>query len=271
MRTGLWLLGGVLTLALAGPASAAPIKLGKYAQVYKGPKGAQVAVVDAGEKQALVKVSGIETDADGLVLLCEVKPAGRGGKSYVTTYHGRAWTILATRPGRWGGGEDVFLSPPGVRSMNVGYDEKASKALKPGTLLALHKRQGAKLKAFATFNRKNEEAYQEKKLAEVVKRINQACGTSITVKLDWSKVTDELLKSYSIYGYCENNLDGLRRMCGKDLGKQAVSARVKSVVCRFGTDKHKVRVKGSTVEFDMNKDKGNQTDYATAVLENEIL
>ena len=257
-----------LTICLGPAAQAAPIKLGKYAKSFKGEGGILVATARAGESQILLKITGLEGKVDGMVFLAEEQNASRGAKTYVVQLNGRGWHILRKEPNRWGGGDTYRLHVPGRKGLEVYYDEKGSKKVKAQKLLALHKKQAKELAKLALFDRKGEEKRAEADLAESLKAANKACGGALKVKITWSTVTDETFKKYSISGYCGNQLDGLRRGCS-DAKFKAAAAKLKTATCAFG-DKHKIKVKGDAVTFNIDFNKGNQADVAKAVLENAL-
>ena len=257
-----------LTLCIGATAHAGPIKLGKYAKAFKGDDGIKAVLIGAGEKQALLKITGVEGKVDGMVFLCEEKDASRGAKTYVAQINGRGWHILRKEPNRWGGGDTIRLYIPGRKGMVVYFDEKASKKVKGSALLALHKKQAKKLAALAKFDRKGGQKSAEEDLAATLKATNKACGGALKVTIKWDTVTDETFKKYSISGYCGNQLDGLRRACA-DAKFKVSAAKLKTATCAF-VPKHKIKVKGDAVSFDIDFSKGNQADVAKAVLENAL-
>ncbi len=263
-----------LLAALALSSSAFALEISKYPRAYKGGEGLVVKVVSVkGEKkQALVQISGVDTELDEIVLLTEEVNAGKG-TALKTRLHGEdVWVMRSDET--WYGWKsmDVYLPETPTKSTNVYYDEAASKKVKGDALLKAYEKQKkdgthAKLQKF---NRADREKAQNKYYAEEVQSTADACGFKIPATIDWKAVSDDLLKDISIHGYCTPPLSALRSLCGKspDL-KAKVKAKVKSVACTFGATM-KVTVAGGVVQWTTHKDSSNQDDFAQNNLQNAL-
>lgn len=262
---------GLLVLCSAS-ISRADIKLGKYVKVFKGKQGAKVALVMSKDKKtALVKVTGVEHELDGKTLLCEFKKWGRYVKGCSTPINGRSWGIFRTQTSRWGG-ERQIVWLPGMKKFDVYYDEKASKKVKGKALLAAYRRfkKSGKLAKLQAFKRKKEEANHNRDIKPAVVSIAKACGKKIPVTIDWSTVTDDNIKKYSIYSFCKDNVSAIRYLCNKKKAfKATMVKKVSRAVCRFG-GKHKISIKGGTATFQIDFEKGNQSDFSRSILENAM-
>lgn len=264
-----------VTLALLGTttlAAAADITLGKYVKVYKGKEGATVALaLSRDNKSALVRVTGLSHALDGKVLLCEQKEWGRNASGCSTLIDGRKWGIFSTERSRWGG-EGSYVWLPGMEKFPVSFDEKASKKVKGAALLAAYtklKKSGALAKLQA-FKRKEEEQRQERDLESARTSLAKACGKQIAVSIDWSTVTDDDIKKYSIYSFCKDNVGALRSACDKKPAyKAAVAKKVQKAVCKYGKE-HKIRIEGGTATFQIDFNKSNQSDVARNIVENAL-
>ncbi|HYO67040.1 MAG TPA: hypothetical protein VEU33_13255 [Archangium sp.] len=247
----------------AVPARAAPVEAGK---VFSGREGEQVAVIPLSpveSKKALLQVQGTGSELDGKVLPYELNESG-DDVYYTTELRGRSFSTLVMRSSR-GGSRSYTLNLPGRRdSIAVFFDDDRTKALKGEQVYALHQKQKADgtLTKMMAFDRKAEMAEAEKSLAEPVKSMNAACGTSAAVAIDWNSIPDELLKSYSIASFCETPVTALEKLCATAEGKKAIQAQVKEVSCRFG-DALKLEVQAGRVAWTTAKDAANQEEFAT--------
>lgn len=245
----------------------APIEAGK---VYTGAEGVRVAVVPLKPKsdnRAIVSVSGTDSEFDGVAQLVEVV---NSGNDFTTLFHGRKYAVLVARE-NWGY-RQYSLSVPGKRDgLRVSYDEEATKKLKADDVYALYKKQegDGTLAALQKFDRKGEEAKQEKQLAESVDKMNAACGAKVAAKIAWASVPDDAVKSLSISGYCSSVLDSARDLCASKAGKDAVSKKVTTYNCQFGTALD-LTLKDSTLTYTTFKDAPNQGDFTKAALEKKL-
>ncbi|WP_233166321.1 hypothetical protein [Archangium sp. Cb G35] len=243
--------------------AAAPVEAGK---VFSGREGELVAVVPLSpveNKKALLRVQGTGSELDGKALPYDVKETG-DYVYYTTEIRGRSFSTLIARPAS-GGTRSYTLNLPGKRDgISVSYDDDRTKSLKGEEVYALHQKQKADgtLTRLMAFDRKAEMAEAEASLAEPVKSMNTACGTSVKVAIDWNSISDELIKSYSIASYCESPFDALESLCATAEGKKAIQTHVKEVSCRFG-DALKLEVQAGRVAWTTAKDASNQETFAT--------
>ena len=242
----------------------AAMELSKYPRVYKGGEGLVVKVVSVkGEKkQALVQLSGVDTELDGVVLLTEEVSAGKG-TALKTVLHGEDVWVM-----------DVYLPETPTKPTNVHYDEKESKKVKGDAMLKTYEKQkkDGSLAKLQAFNRADREKAQNKSYAEEIKSTADACGFKVPAAIDWKSVSDQLFKdNISIHGYCSPPLSALRRLCDKSPAlKAAVKSKVKSVGCRFASAMKLTLGANGVVSWITAKDSSNQDDYAQANLENAL-
>ena len=261
------ILATVVVFAVLGGGAAraaAPVEAGK---VFSNKEGEQVAVVPLTPvegKKALLLVQGTGSEFDGKVLPYELWESG-DTQGYSTELRGRDFSTLLVRSR--GGSRSYLLNVPGRRDIPVAFDEARTKALKGDEVYALHQKQQADgtLKKLMAFDQKAERAEREQELAESVKSLNEACGTSLTATIDWSTIPDEVLKKYSISGYCEPPLGELRVLCTSAEGKKAVQVQVKEFTCRFG-DALKLETQAGKVTWTTAKDESNQAEFVKKTL-----
>ncbi len=184
--------------------------------MFSGDEGIRVVVVPlkpASDNKAIVSISGTGSEFDGKAQLCEVLSSSTG-TDYKTTWQGRVFTVLVVRE-QWGT-KEYRLGVPGKRdSLRLRFNDKATQELKAEDVYALHIKQSkdGTLATMQKFDRKAAEDKQETQLGEKLERLNKACESKISVKVNWPSITDDVLKSTSIASYCGNVLDGLRGLC----------------------------------------------------------
>lgn len=78
---------------------------------------------------------------------------------------------------------------------------------------------------------------EEERLAPDVSRTNRSCGTSITVKFDWTGVPAPAMKDGSPSNYCGHALDMVERVCADRAGQEAVAKKIKHMVCGYAAER----------------------------------
>jgi hypothetical protein len=71
---------------------------------------------------------------------------------------------------------------------------------------------------------------------EHLSKMNEQCGTDIKYDLKWKQFTDKTNSTYTLRRvavFCGGVLDGIAQVCGSDMGKQAVKAKLDKVTCAF--------------------------------------
>jgi gamma-glutamylcyclotransferase (GGCT)/AIG2-like uncharacterized protein YtfP len=260
-----------LTLCLSSIGHA-EIKLSKYPKVYKGEEGVVVTVIPLtpkSKKQALIEVSGIDTEIDGKVFLYNQQIQGRGDEAYVMQYDGDERTRIRVSKGYWSKWMTLYL-PDTRDGIKIWYDDKLSKAVKPSQYIRNYERDKNLQAKLAKFNRKKSLDYNKEKFAEILNNFKDDCGKPIKGVIEWKSVNEAILKKYSVYAYCGNPIDSLARFCRKSPeNKKAVLAKVSTVNCSFGK-KLKARMNGKTLNWVTEPEAGNQSDFTDAFVKNNF-
>jgi hypothetical protein len=262
------ILATVIAVGVLSGASAfagAPVGTGK---VYSGSEGESVAVIPLnaagpkGEKQVLLSVQGTDSEFDGKTLL-HVAYEQSKGVDYITQYKGEDFYTLVVRD-NYGSKKYELWVPGRNKAIIVGFDDKRTKALEAEDAYEQYEKlkKDGTLGRLAAFNRKDRETDQQQGFTDVVKAMNQACGTQVAATIDWKSVTDDVIKKYSVSSYCGGPLESLRALCGSPVGKRVISAKVKKFSCQFGPEL-KLELNGDAVRFTTQQDASNQEEYAT--------
>lgn len=249
----------------------AEMELSKYPRVYRGGEGLVIKVVSTkGEKkQALVQVSGVDTEIDGVVFLADEDD---GGKALKITLHGEGYWILRSQESWYGWKTmETYLPEHVTKAVEVYYDEKESKKVQSSALLAAHKKQtkDGTIAKLAKWNRAEREKYNNDEYAKEAKFSDEKCGAKMPASIVWKTVTDDHLKELSIAGYCAAPLYATRSLCEKSPEKKkAVTGKVKKVVCSFGAAMKLTLGADGTLNWVTAKDAANADDFARNNLEN---
>jgi hypothetical protein len=109
---------------------------------------------------------------------------------------------------------------------------------------------------------KQKMADQDTQLAEELKTINDACGTTVTAAFDWPTFANNEadLQTYSASGYCGDAFDAAASLCADALGKEAVTKGIKSVSCKLGKERA-VELKDGVLTYTLQWDAANNADY----------
>jgi hypothetical protein len=265
------LLATALLLAPAAGRADSPVEPGR---VYVGGDGVAVAVVPLKprtDNKALVRVTGSGTPFDDKVMLYERENRDGGKVAYSTTYRGRSWYTITVPSAADGGSIPIYL--PGRRDVSVKYDDKKSAELKTDDVWRAHQKQQADgtLKALAAFNRKEETAQHEKKLAaETGADFAKKCGYKLPVTINWASFSDDDIKELSITSYCGDPIDTLARLCEDSAeAKRTITAAIKGFGCAMGPEM-KLDLAGATLNWTTSRSGRNMGDFARKYLEKKL-
>lgn len=128
----------------AKPAAVQAVKTKGKVRVYKGDAGVTAEIVELSEPAngALIKVDGTNSDLDEAVLLHERKDHDGGRRfSYDTKFKGSGFSTVFSESGLWG--DQLLLQNPEyvTKKINLWYDAKASKDVKPESLVKAYTEQ----------------------------------------------------------------------------------------------------------------------------------
>lgn len=128
--------------------------------------------------------------------------------------------------------------------MPVSYSEKESTKVSGLALKEGLKRDRAAVANLAKFDRKAEQAKQDKSLLQLSEKANVACRVLVPMNVDWASIDDQTLQSKSISDYCGAPLQRLFRPCKDPASAVLVGKTIETATCRFGPAL-KLRVEGA--------------------------
>lgn len=266
----------LVALATVGPVvmSASPgyakVALSKYPKVYKGDEGLVVTVVPLADKeknQALIEVTGVDTEIDGKVFLYDLSNQGKF-EAYTMMWDGEERTRLRVDEGYWMKWITVWLPEHAMKSYQVGYDEKLSKAAKPDSFAQRYEKDKVLQAKIAKFDRPKNVAYNEKNFAKTVEEFKAECGAPLETKIEWSGIKDDVIMKYSVYSFCGYPIEALSSFCReKPENKKSVQGKLSSFKCQAGS-KLNAKMEGKSFVWTNDFTTGNQGDFATAFVKN---
>lgn len=264
----------ILFWAAASPALSETLKPSKYPRVYRGGEGITVTVIPlmpSPEKDALVEVKGIETKIDEVVL--RHKAVEGNDPAWSTTIAGEGfWTLRSEKI--WGWKRLLLILPEKpMETIDMVYDEKASKKVKAQEFVKRHEKQlkDGTIQKLAAWNRSERESGNNESFNKDLAAMNQACGTKITANIDWKSVTDEHLKRLSISSYCSPGINALADACTKPEAKGKITKSVKSLICRFTEKDLKMKLEADgSIQWLTHSDASNVDDFAKAYVQNQF-
>lgn len=266
-----------LAIVLLVPLSASgKLQVGTEGKVYKGPDGMKVTFVPLKkpDKKVLIKFKGVDNEEiDGLVILHDVVKLGRRGTGFVTPIHGKRWITFSKVTERWWGWswQTMQVRIYGVRGVtNVSYSEQDSKKVKPKEILAQHLKQTARLEKLAAFSRSDEQNGVLDEIKAEREHAEKVCGLKFTMEMDWTTITNDTIKEYSVSAFCARPFGALRRLCeSKPASKKIVKRKVRSVYCKWGK-KLSVKLKKKKITIVVDPNQSNQDDFVRAALEKAL-
>lgn len=264
-----------LTLLLGTIACTASfaLELSAYPKVFNGPEGTEVVLAATADgKAALFRISGVNHAVDKVVFMSQLQRWGGGTDAFVTTFDGRDSAMVQKKSSSYGGGDRYVAYLPGDRKeLDLSYDEKKSKALKPSALLAGYeqqKQQGVQEK-LARFDRDKSLAYSRERLDTFDREASASCGVPIRTTIDWSAIDDDKLKKLSVHSFCGAVAANMQRLCndgGATFKKKA--AALGQISCGFGPEL-KARVIDQKLVFTTEANAANQDDFIREFLRNQ--
>lgn len=112
-------------------------------------------------------------------------------------------------------------------------------------------------------------AAETRDLAQDTERTNRTCETALSVSFDWSNAPEDLT-SFSAESYCNAALQAIRRVCGDQIGRDAVKKRIKSVTCGFAKARTIDLNDAGTLDYKINFSSVNDTDFVYEFLQNKL-
>lgn len=229
----LLLIGSVSLCASASP------KLGKYAKAYTGSEGLTVTVVDvvdSGQKRKLVRIEGIESSIDGIVLLHDQVKTHKGYALQTTIKDALFWTLLSTDH-RWGGKNILLTLPEDVRKKHrIWYDEKKSKKIDRGAILSQFQKDAASgaIQKIQLYSGSDLKKRTKRVFREAVNEAKRACGAPIGTRIDWGTIKGDHKKKLPLATLCRQAADELTQFCNASESNKSRAKKLVGITCQAG-------------------------------------
>lgn len=259
-----------------------PLKLSPYPRVYLAlDAGITVTVIPIESKQdkathhALVKVQGVNTVIDNVVLRYDVKQrqsyyGAQPVDIYTMTWQGQSQRRLVSSGG-WYSSYTLYL-PGSPQHYTVFYDAKRSKKVDIAAFKKAYQDQLEKglQKKFATFDVSASRQRVEKDIQAKATQVATLCHTPpIKVIIDWSTIDNEQLKTKSVVSYCGAPLEALEQFCQEKsyyqrnfhLDGMALAKPTQTLHCQVKNQLHLTQNPNGTLNWTTAWDVPNQTEF----------
>lgn len=243
------------------------LDLAKYPIELTSQEGYSVVIAPTkDQKQALVKVTGINHDIDGITFLMDLKPRG-SNKAYKFTYDGTERSLISIDKGYRCCSYTLYI-PDTREGIYLAKKEGANPAivedLKAQYQQHINKGTQAEL---ALFNRQKHLKYQQSKIDTANDSVRNQCGLSIKTTIQWDSIDDTLLQTYAVGSFCAQVADEMVNMCKKDIKFKKDIAHFNTINCQF-SDKLKLRQNDGVLTFKTSPKAPNQSQFIEAYLLN---
>lgn len=215
-------------------------------RVYVSKEGLRAVVATLKGDQCVLMVDGTKTEFDGLVLDCRAERVD-AQTTYFVTRRGREERAMRSKG-------DGALQLSGW-SNPLDFSDAESKKENLEALWAKHQAQAAsgQLAVITKFDRAAEAAAASKEVASETEKVNQRCGTRLTVTLDWSSAPDENFKSTRPQEGCLRMMSTMGEMCERwKVVRSTFAERLSEVRCTFGDREPAFTLEGKTLTLSSN-------------------
>ncbi|NVK72320.1 MAG: hypothetical protein HWE24_02475 [Oceanospirillaceae bacterium] len=243
------------------------LDLAKYPTELTSGEGVNVVIAPTVDNtQALVKVTGVNNEIDGVVFLAKVNKQG-DDQRLKYTYDGSKRTLIYIA-NNYGCCSYTLYLPDGKDGIYLGKkDEVKSDTVQAISALYDQQLQQGVQKKLAMFNRKKHLAYQKNKIQQADDNVAKQCDTEIPTKVDWNKISDSDLGSYAIAAYCAQVSSKIADQCAAKPDFKETAKEFKEIRCDF-TDKLKLRLNDHVLNFKTAPKAPNQGQFIEAYLNN---
>ncbi|MDO7086549.1 hypothetical protein WNY51_18535 [Pseudocolwellia sp. AS88] len=243
------------------------LELAKYPIELSSGEGVNVVIAPTTDKkQALVKVTGINHEIDGITFLTDYKPHG-SNNAYKYIYDGSERSLVSVSEGYRCCTYTLYI-PETRDGTYLGNKEESNPAL-VAELKAQYEQQlneGVQAK-LANFNREKHLAYQQEKITTANSDIDKQCGLKIETTVDWKTIDDKTLQAYAVGSFCSQVANEMISMCKKDENFKSDIAHINTIECQF-TDQLKLRQNSKTLTFKTAPKAPNQSQFIQSYLLN---
>lgn len=242
-------------------------ELTKYPIELSSADGVDVVIAPTVDnKQALVRVKGINYEIDDVVFLTDLELHG-SNKAYKYTFDGtrrglvtvddsyRCCSYTLNLPNSRDG---IFLrkneepTPALIKDLKKQYEQQLNEGIQS---------------RLAVFNREKHLNIQQINMIDADKKVNKQCGSTIKTEINWKTVKDKSLQKYAVGSFCAQVAKEIANMCKDDDSFKNKIADINTINCEF-TDELKLRKLDEVLSFKTSSDAPNQHQFIKAYLLN---
>ncbi|MDO6486307.1 hypothetical protein Q4503_01260 [Colwellia sp. 6_MG-2023] len=243
------------------------LELAKYPIELSSGDGVNVIIAPTKDnKQALIKVTGINHEIDDITFLTDFKPHG-SNKAYKYTYDGSERSLVTVSEGYRCCSYTLYI-PETRDGTYLSQKEKSDPGIVAGLKAQYEQQLSQNIQAtLANFNREKHLGYQQKKIAAANNEIVKQCGLKIETAVDWKAINDDTLKNYAVGSFCAQVATEMADMCENNQSFKNDIAHIDAIECQF-TDQLKLRQNGKTLTFKTAPKAPNQRQFIQSYLLN---
>ncbi len=243
------------------------LELAKYPIELSSGDGVNVVIAPTTDKkQALIKVTGINHEIDGITFLTDLKPHG-SNNAYKYTYDGSERSLVTVSEGYRCCSYTLYI-PETRDGTYLSKKEESSPAIVADLKAQYEQQLGQSIQAkLANFNREKHLGYQQKKISAANSEIDKQCGLKIETTVEWKAINDDILKDYAVGAFCAQVATEMANMCKNNQSFKNDIAHINAIECQF-TDKLKLRQNGETLTFKTAPKAPNQRQFIQSYLLN---
>ncbi|MBQ4834001.1 hypothetical protein J8L70_12175 [Pseudoalteromonas sp. MMG010] len=243
------------------------LELAKYPIELKSNDGINAIIAPtADNKQALVKVTGINHNIDDVVFLTELKPHG-SNKAYKYTYDGSQRALINVADGYRCCSYTLYI-PNTRQSIYLTKNEKTNPVIVEDLLAQYQQQLNAGVQAkLAAFDREKHLDMQKQTIEKASNEILTQCDTKVITNVNWSAISDADLNKYAVGAFCSQVVKEMAYQCESNSDFKAQAAKFTTVNCEFN-DELKLRANHESLEFKTSPQAPNQREFIRSYLLN---
>jgi hypothetical protein len=245
------------------------LELGDNPLALVGDRGLEVIVAPtADDRQALIRLTGLNHPLDGVVVMADVEPRDNDGRAYRAEVDGKPHSLVVYAQSHWSPTDYTAYVPGQQDPYAVTVDEERSAGINPADLVAEYEQQMSEgIQArLARFNRTKAVQRQKSALQAVDESASKACGSPVSTDVDWEALTNDQLNNLNITGYCGQVAAEMEYLClSSNSFKQRVR-EISEVDCGFA-DSLDISRDNQTLMFQTRENAKNQRETINGFLQ----
>ncbi|MFC4259602.1 hypothetical protein ACFOZ5_11230 [Marinobacter lacisalsi] len=245
------------------------LELGDSPLVLVGDNGLEAVVAPtADEKQALVKLTGLDHPMNGVVMLADVEQRDNDGRAYRAEVDGKQRSLVVYAQSYWSPTDYTAYVPGQQEPHAIKADEEGSAGISLDGLVAEYEQQmneGIQAR-LARFDRAKAVQRQQSALEAIDESASKVCDSPVSTSVNWEALNNDQLNNLNIAGYCGQVAAEMEYLCLSNDGFKERVKEVSEVECGFA-DSLNLSRDDQTVVFQTEEDASNQREAINGFLQ----